>query len=1191
MNSQEMEVRYASLKQAKDKGSITDAQFRADVAQLRMQASDGSWYQIDPADGRWLKWNGRAWEKTAAPASQTRPPQQSPTRQPATPQQAAAQPEVPKKFFPLLGYIIKSTFVTFKKQLPMMIFFGVLGWLLHTYLLVVINQGFNPSTTLGNFLGTTGNSLSGSIIWMVASGLLFGWIGQKFFSKGQKPPKQPPLSTLFREAGGMALAAIVAAAGLSMVIGITVNGYANAALAVGFGGIMISQGGSVVGLLVSSAWSSTYGLAQSAKTAVFSASAGRVAMVGGIAGFLLNSFMPTWGKAIFGIVFLIGAFLLVRRQGQSFASFFMTILPVILLMSAIVILWKAVPVLADDGGSDEAPGGFVAWVQSEGATRAILMGVGPGIGTIIGPALYQTLISIGGNIQLPPGSVVIPPGTGPVTGPGEDTITVDESGNPIVKWEPGKFGPDQDGNPGKPGLVWHWGKWVTPQQAREEVAQDLERQRQDQVQYEKNIADFRASNARQLAKDRAEGQRQINEANARRAQEAAQKAYNERLQAHIVSKLKDDPSVSGQLSDMDLDGLKDIYRDKLHVQIDTGIKDAAYYNNVATAYGVAETAARVTVAVTKGALVTIGGPAGIAVTATAMGTISAAEQGSESYVRGDSAGEILTHTAVGFVSGAKDGAIGVYTNMPGVSKLVKYVVPAAADTAQTYIQLNMDNPNHLSQAELMEKSLASGGLSLATTFVGSKIDGIPQGALHELAQATTGGVAGGVSSVIQGGDFGEGFVSGLEGAVGGRVGGHLGTSASNYARSQTEQQVQTAITDANARKQQEIPIEQQGENVQKLVGTKYQEGGKTYVDEGGALKQLQDTSSSRTLKQAPDPVKDAVINTREDKIYGPANKATVSKAEQTLSEAGLLQPGDKIKMDSFSTPGKGNTPSVGADRDARLVIERTDPVTGEKVNVEVPRKYWENDAYKDFYEHTTKLAGGEQNITPETQPEYFKRLNDLQYLKGGPDGLTPEQIQHRAWAETHNQLFTDRSHVEASVDNSDQITKFVGGKPVQTQGESNVTSTQRGDSTLLDPEGYSKMWHEKSEIYARMGNQPEAIAQSQKGIEQYMKIRDGYHAQGYEVPPVDARTAKAMDIITNSPVGVDATPDAMANVQKQLQAIGYKDTNDALGKIATQHEVLKWSQPKPQIGAVNTTRLGIDAAQPPEEPLNPGYQQ
>ena len=87
------------------------------------------------------------------------------------------------------------------------------------------------------------------------------------------------------------------------------------------------------------------------------------------------------------------------------------------------------------------------------------------------------------------------------------------------------------------------------------------------------------------------------------------------------------------------------------------------------------------------------------------------------------------------------------------------------------------------------------------------------------------------------------------------------------------------------------------------------------------IEQLTDTSS-RTGKQAPDDVKDPIINTREDKLYAPADKATVDRIAQKPEVQKLMEPGDKLLvMDSFQTPGKTGR-SLGADRNARLVIEK-----------------------------------------------------------------------------------------------------------------------------------------------------------------------------------------------------------------------------------------------------------------------------
>lgn len=1267
MNSQEIESSFASLKQARDRGSINDAQFRESVAQMRIQASDGQWYQLDPDDGLWVRWNGTTWEKIAAPAAHTAG--QSPLQQPgaqhgilaatqANAQAAlASQERMPTKFIPLLVYIAKATWKVFLKQLPMMAGFGILGWLLHTYLLVVINEGFGQDTWVGQLLATKGNGLAGTIIWMVSSGLLFSWLGQKLFGpKNQAiPPRQPSFDELFRDAGELALAAIAAAAGVSLVISIFVLGWGSAAVALGITGTMLTSGGSVIGLLVSSAWSSTYGLAQSSRTRRFSLATGKVAMAGSIAAFLLGAFIPiVWIKFVLGAALLGVAFFLTQNQNKPSSTAFTSMISMMFFMMGLAYLWyHGFPVYADDGGWREAGGTLPSWIASEGAIPAVLCGIIPGIGAAIGPSLYQVLISIGNNINLngvtaesndaenPPAPPIPDPqtptklkdenGNDLVTwnadqyGPGANgqdgkpgwvwyngnwvdpntakaqidkinpemnmppvpTINMnDEDGNAITTWEPGKYGPDTKGNVGKPGMVWHWGEWVTPEQAQQEINQDLQRRAQDQAAAEKNLAEWRAKNAAALEKDRQEAAASVAAADARRAQEAQQAAMDKYWADRIVKKLGNDPNVGKDIKDAadrgDVKTLKGIYGDKLGKEMVQNQADAQHYNNMAKLYTAGEYVSKGVVAASKGALIAIGGPAGMAVTGAAVGSISAAQDGAQSYVNGDSVGQVLGHTAVGFVTGAKDGAVGIYTQMPGVSTAAKYLVPAGADAAQTFIQGQINDPGNIMGN--LGKAVGSGGLSIASTYLGGKIDGGSMSfAGKEAANLAVGTGAGAAGAIIQGGDPGEGAIEGFVGALGGKIGSHAGTASLDYIRTQSEKPVQITVAAVNNARKQVIDIDGQSKIIKDLHETKRTETTadgqkKVYVDEKGALEQLRDTQSSRTGKQAPDEVKNPIIDTRTDKLYKPADDATIKSVSSDLVKKGLIQPNEKVEMDTFSTPGKG-TPkqSLGADRDARMVVVRPDPEhPGQTIKVEIPREHWENQAYKDFYDHTTKIAGGKEAITPENYPNYHKRVEEM--TQNNPHGFSKEQIEARAWAEEHNQLFTDKKHVEASRDNSDQMNKFVNGQEVTTQVKSNVELTQKGQSRMLDPEGYAKMWHEKSDVYARVGNQPEALAQSQKGIQEYMKIREGYDKQGYNVPPIDRETAKAMEIISKAPVGVDATPQKMAEVNRQLEALGFKNANDAMGKVAMQNETLAFATPK-GASTASTIRIGIGTEQ------------
>jgi hypothetical protein len=406
-------------------------------------------------------------------------------------------------------------------------------------------------------------------------------------------------------------------------------------------------------------------------------------------------------------------------------------------------------------------------------------------------------------------------------------------------------------------------------------------------------------------------------------------------------------------------------------------------------------------------------------------------------------------------------------------------------------------------------------------------------------------------------------------------------SASSAPPPPGEANLREALGAARKASERAIPMEKQSRRIQELDKTRRTEealGGskgetKEYVDTRGALEQLRDTRSSRTAKQAPAQVRDAIINTREDKLYAPADKATIKRVSQKPEVQAMMEPGDTLKMDTFQTPGKTGR-SLGADRDARLVIVKKDGSY-----VEVPRKHWENDAYADFYKHTSKLYP--EGITPQSHPGVFKRAQELQYLKG--QGLTKQQIFERAWAEEHNQLFTDRFHMEASAANADQVIRVgPSGRIGQAQGKSPVVAAQKGappgedalvaprggpsrsalpsrPADLKDPEGYARMWKEKSHFYEH--NMPEALAQSQKGIAEMLNLRDGYRSRGMEPPPLPPKIAQAMEIVIKAPVGVDATPQAMAKVTKDLQALGFRNAQDAMAKIAYQNEGLKWSRP------------------------------
>jgi hypothetical protein len=150
--------------------------------------------------------------------------------------------------------------------------------------------------------------------------------------------------------------------------------------------------------------------------------------------------------------------------------------------------------------------------------------------------------------------------------------------------------------------------------------------------------------------------------------------------------------------------------------------------------------------------------------------------------------------------------------------------------------------------------------------------------------------------------------------------------------------------------------------------------------------------------------------------------------------------------------------------------------------------------------------------------------------------------------------------------NPDQFVRTVRqGRGIErVQDKPQVLNVKEGEPPLSDPEGYSRMWQEKSHFYH--DNPPEALAQSQKGIAEMMDVRSGYRQGGFEPPPLPRNISQAMDIIIKAPVGKNATPEVMAEINRQLSdpALGFRDMHDAMSKIAQQNELLKWSRPIPK---------------------------
>ncbi len=391
------------------------------IAQLRYKDKNGTWYQVNPEDGEWLRWDGHAWRKL-----EPRKPEQ-----PQAQTRAADMPAEPlppdyfsrdSSFFEILVYILRMTWSRFRKRIPLAILLAIGMTAFYFYAQVVKNNGYNYEPlnsggasigyrVLGVGSGFWGTGLNGGIVLMVLLPLLFG-ILKNIFKVGPvgaitelflMPVR---IGGYFARGGPVAYSGLASAAGLAIILASALNGYASLALALGFGGVLMSGGRQVLSILIRSAWESTYGLAKGKRGSDFPLEAGYVAMFGSSLGFLAGSFIaaarrmpglqdaiPASTGMVIGIGLLILAFIIAQTSRERRIS-----MTALLLSFAYLVyryLAMASGAYADDTGLAEEGGNWQTWLAHGNApiagAAAAAAGLGSGIGGLLGTAINRVL--------------------------------------------------------------------------------------------------------------------------------------------------------------------------------------------------------------------------------------------------------------------------------------------------------------------------------------------------------------------------------------------------------------------------------------------------------------------------------------------------------------------------------------------------------------------------------------------------------------------------------------------------------------------------------------------------------------------------------------------------------------------------------------------------------------------------------
>lgn len=184
----------------------------------------------------------------------------------------------------------------------------------------------------------------------------------------------------------------------------------------------------------------------------------------------------------------------------------------------------------------------------------------------------------------------------------------------------------------------------------------------------------------------------------------------------------------------------------------------------------------------------------------------------------------------------------------------------------------------------------------------------------------------------------------------------------------------------------------------------------------------------------------------------------------------------------------------GVDRDYRAGYVVDDPATGQRRFIELPRTTWAEQSMRIFAENT-----------------------------GGPT----DPARAHAWAKDRQQLPTDHTHAEASVDMADQATIWDPKTETweRTQQTPNLHWVEQGRSTLLDPEGLGNTYRTKVAESYHPGHHLDAYRQASKSVDTLDACRRGYAQQHYSVTDVPAKVRSGMDAIRDVEAG-RLTPEA-----------------------------------------------------------------
>jgi len=305
-------------------------------------------------------------------------------------------PELPKTLFGLFLYILKNIFSTkhLVRRMTIALITGVLILVLHTYLLVVLNEGFGAggnkilnyiiAVDIGGETPAQRNLriFNVNLFWTLLSCLFWGTIARIRFS-GLKLCILSVLNgimklieDLFEKPGSLGLSVFLCGITFGFSSGIFSGNPLVAILlaAVMFLSVSARQGSFVI-LVTYLAWGDYQRFFKINPLRAFYIDIVSCTLRGASLGLVLYSIFPLVIKgdfAKFACLFFFVCLLILNTRIKS-----SKVAASILAALTSIMLFSAKKVFADDGGWSEAGGNLKGWMNSGGADEAVNRGVGP----------------------------------------------------------------------------------------------------------------------------------------------------------------------------------------------------------------------------------------------------------------------------------------------------------------------------------------------------------------------------------------------------------------------------------------------------------------------------------------------------------------------------------------------------------------------------------------------------------------------------------------------------------------------------------------------------------------------------------------------------------------------------------------------------------------------------------------------